>query len=270
MYLGQDASNADLYMSGSMNQSRILIADNSAINRKIAQVLIEKLGHQVGFAASGIEVMAALTRNSYELILMDVQMPDLDGYETTRSIRSERMSSYCDIPIVAMTVERNAEDSERCLKAGMNDFISKPLKLREIQEILAKWLKPVDASPSVLDQAVVDSLIELGGGSCTSPLVHELWHTFMQMIPPRLEAMRVAAKNQDLKMIRAEAHKLKSGGGNMGALEFAKICQTLESLQAWPEDQRVEQVLKDLELAFHAAGEALALQFQIKPTQDVA
>ena len=115
---------------------RVLLAEDNAVNQKVAARQLQKLGHQVDCAGNGLEVMEAICRHRYDVILMDCQMPELDGYETTRRIRA-LPDERCRIPIVAMTASAMAGDREACLRAGMNDYVSKPVRNEELAERLA-------------------------------------------------------------------------------------------------------------------------------------
>lgn len=119
----------------------ILVAEDNPINSKIAELTLEKMGYTVQLAATGAEVLQQLERESFDLILMDCQMPDVDGYEATQRIRARRERPYYNIPIIAMTASSVKGDRELCLSVGMNDYISKPFKANELAAVLSKWLK---------------------------------------------------------------------------------------------------------------------------------
>ncbi|RZA19256.1 MAG: PAS domain-containing sensor histidine kinase, partial [Proteobacteria bacterium] len=119
----------------------ILVADDNAINRLVAVKMVEKLGYSVQTASDGTEVMAALERSHFDLILMDCQMPNLDGFETTRLIRNLKTSSLSSIPIIAFTANAMSDDARVCLDAGMNDYLSKPIKRDVLEAKLKIWLK---------------------------------------------------------------------------------------------------------------------------------
>lgn len=121
---------------------RILVAEDNPINQKVAQAMIEKLGYDVDIVANGLETLDALRLIQYDLVLMDCQMPEMDGFEATRRIRLEDsgvLNSH--VPIVAMTASAMSDDRNRCLQSGMNDFIAKPVHIQELQKMLAAWLR---------------------------------------------------------------------------------------------------------------------------------
>lgn len=115
---------------------RILLADDNVINQKVAKISLEKAGHFVDVATNGIEVISALKQLSFDLILMDCHMPEMDGYEATRLIRASLGMPYKDIPIIAMTANAMPEDRENCMASGMNDYLTKPFKIKELIELL--------------------------------------------------------------------------------------------------------------------------------------
>ena len=117
---------------------RLLIVEDEPINREIALELIQEFGTTADTAENGIQALEMLSRCSYDLILMDMQMPEMDGLEATRRIRAQ--SQYILLPIIAMTANAFAEDRERCLKAGMNDFIVKPVDPDELKMQLLRYL----------------------------------------------------------------------------------------------------------------------------------
>ncbi|HYX33264.1 MAG TPA: ATP-binding protein [Oligoflexus sp.] len=125
---------------------RVLIAEDNPINQKVAILQLKKLGLQADAVANGYEVLEALRTLPYDIILMDCQMPDMDGYEATRIIRSSTKMPFSRIPIVAMTANAIKGDMDRCLESGMNDYLGKPVKLEEIARVLAKWLPGVETA----------------------------------------------------------------------------------------------------------------------------
>ena len=124
-------------------QRRLLVVDDNPVNQKVAVKMLEKLGHRVDVAGNGKEALLALTRHPYHVVFMDCQMPEMDGFETTRHIRSHERPG-CHVPIIAMTANTMAGDREHCLASGMDDFVSKPVKNQDLHRILTQWLTPSD------------------------------------------------------------------------------------------------------------------------------
>jgi PAS domain S-box-containing protein len=121
---------------------RLLVAEDNHVNQRVASAMIRRLGYQVDIVANGQETIEALRLIPYDLVLMDCQMPEMDGFEATRLIRrAESKVLNCSIPIIAMTASAMKGDKERCLSAGMNDFIAKPVRMTELEQMLATWLR---------------------------------------------------------------------------------------------------------------------------------
>jgi CheY-like chemotaxis protein len=117
---------------------RILLTEDNLVNQRLALRLLEKQGHTVAVANNGREALSALTAEAFDLVLMDVQMPEMDGLEATAAIRAKERGTRTHLPIVAMTAGAMTEDKERCLAAGMDDYVSKPLKTDDLMAILER------------------------------------------------------------------------------------------------------------------------------------
>jgi signal transduction histidine kinase/CheY-like chemotaxis protein len=211
---------------------RILLAEDNAVNQKVALLLLERLGYRADVAWNGLEALAALERETYDVVLMDVQMPELDGLDTTRQI-CDRWPAGTRPRIVAMTANATAEDREACFDAGMDDYVAKPIRPAELTRALQE-VRPVDrvgAEPSpsssglaALDPAALDNLRELGGGD----FVADLANTFLEDAPQSLATLRRSLEQGDTDELRRTAHTLKSNGATFGAEEFSDLCRRLE------------------------------------------
>jgi CheY-like chemotaxis protein len=124
---------------------RILLVEDNAVNQKVALAMLKKLGYQADVAGNGAEALDAASRNAYDLVLMDCQMPVLDGFEATRRIRTGAVQASAAVPIVAMTAHALEGDRAACLAAGMDDYIAKPIQTAELARVLAQWLTPEKA-----------------------------------------------------------------------------------------------------------------------------
>jgi CheY-like chemotaxis protein/HPt (histidine-containing phosphotransfer) domain-containing protein len=207
---------------------RILLAEDNTVNQKVALRLLERLGYSADVATNGLEAIDALERRSYDVVLMDVQMPELDGLDASRRI-CERWPETRP-RIIAMTANALPEDREACFAAGMDDYVAKPIRA----DVLAEALKrvrppshvviPPDNADRLVDAAALESLREVGGDE----FLAEVIDTFLADLPTLLATLRRGLQERDAAEVRRAAHTLKSNGATLGAGEFAEACSALE------------------------------------------
>ena len=206
--------------------ARVLIADDNPVNQKIAAAMLKKFGIASDSVNNGIEVVLAVDRRPYDLILMDCQMPEMDGYEATREIRL-REANGRRTPIVALTASPFEGDRERCFAAGMDGYLPKPLRESHLIPILAQWMpSTVDDNP--LAASAFDNLRAMPGGG--DALIRELAALYLEDAPARLEAIRRAVAAGDGAALFSAAHGLKSGSANIGAVHVQELAARLEDL----------------------------------------
>src|SRR2546421_6172092 len=231
----------------------ILLAEDNTVNQKVALKLLERMGYRADVAANGLEVLEALQRQSYDVILMDVQMPDMDGLEASRVIHEEWPAEQCP-RIVAVTANAMQSDREECLAAGMDDYLAKPIQINALQEALERaglWtrvhrrstspLSPVKTAPLTLeaakqveagparDRAVLSELRQLQGEG-EPDIVQELAEAFEFETPPLLEALCQAVAEGQPEQLKRAAHNLKGSSHNLGARTMAALSAELETL----------------------------------------
>jgi two-component system, sensor histidine kinase and response regulator len=217
----------------------ILLAEDNTVNQKLAVRLLEKRGHAVTVAANGREAVEALERRQFDVVLMDVQMPELDGFEATALIRQKEAASGGHVPIIAMTAHALKEDRERCLAAGMDGYVSKPLQLERLLEAIEVHAVPSARKGSVSDSAAAPSaesaytldraaaLQRVGGDA---ELFNEILDMFVQECPNYLSAIGSAIRKRDPAALRLAAHSLKGALGNFGEPPPFATAQALETM----------------------------------------
>jgi CheY-like chemotaxis protein/HPt (histidine-containing phosphotransfer) domain-containing protein len=229
------------------------------MNQKVALRLLEQLGYSADVASNGREAIEALERQPYDVVLMDVQMPELDGLDATRQI-CERWPEETRPHIVAMTANALPEDREACFAAGMNDYVAKPIRAEDLVAALkrAKPLANGDGSAVglvSLDDEALGSLRELGGDE----FLGEVIDAFLADAPALVATLRSSLDSSNAEELRRAAHTLKSNGATLGAGEFAELCRTLEQRAKSNEldgaselVDRIEQEYRQLEGALSA------------------
>jgi CheY-like chemotaxis protein/HPt (histidine-containing phosphotransfer) domain-containing protein len=240
---------------------RILLAEDNPMNQKVALRLLERLGYSADVATNGLEAIEALERRPYDVVLMDVQMPHLDGLDATRQI-CERWPEESRPQIVAMTANALPEDREACFAAGMNDYVAKPIRAEELAAAL-KRVKPLSngdggaAAVAVvsLDDGALESLRDLGGDA----FLGEVIDAFLADAPELIATLRRSLDEQGSEELRRAAHTLKSNGATLGAAEFAELCRTLEQRAKEGElDGASEELVDRIEQEYRPLEEALS------------
>ena len=239
---GKPAFEADM---GQRHPLRILLAEDNLINQKLGLRLLERMGYRADVAANGLEVLQSLRRQPYDVVLMDVQMPEMDGLEASRAIWSEWPAEQRP-RIIAMTANVMPEDRQECLAAGMDDFIAKPIRVDELVAALGKsrpLAPPVSefapsepdesatdaASPAdLLDPLALDRLREMAGGD--AGFLKEMFATFLVDAPSMLAEMQKSLEQEDAVTLRRVAHSLKSNSADFGAKMLSDFCREVEMM----------------------------------------
>jgi two-component system, sensor histidine kinase and response regulator len=228
---------------------RILLAEDNVINQKVAISILGKLGYRADVVANGKEAVEALRMISYDIVLMDCQMPEMDGYAATREIRNwkpetggkeDQTSSFkfqvSSIPIIAMTANAMKGDREKCLKAGMDDYLSKPVKPQELSDMLEKWIVKQDSSQqegtTVRDIASEKDVFDRAGFldrlMGDEDLADKIFTEFLEDVPRKFIALKEAVGKGDAPSVQIEAHTLKGASANVGALALQDIAYQIE------------------------------------------
>ncbi|HET7271607.1 MAG TPA: PAS domain S-box protein, partial [Rubrobacter sp.] len=236
-------------------RARVLVAEDNPVNQKVAVRMLESLGYLADVAEDGQEALEALSGTPYRAVLMDVQMPRMDGYEATAEIRRiEAAGEGHRVPVIAMTANAMQGDREKAIAAGMDDYVSKPVKAQDLGAVLERWVSetPVpeeDTEQAPLDHDVLVGLRELQGDDETD-IVAELSGMFLDDARSKLEELEEAVEEGDASSVERVAHTLKGSSGNMGARRMAAICAQLEDAGSSGDLSRAPQLLGDLEAEF--------------------
>ena len=201
---------------------RILVVEDTPINQRVALSMLDRLGHKADAVANGLEALQALESLPYDLILMDCQMPEMDGFEATRRIREREKRSLLRTPIVAMTAQALQGDRELCIAAGMDDYLSKPVNLESLAKTLARRQPPLARG----QMAEIVALVEAGD----KDLLHEMSASFSRTAAERLAALDKALSEGDLPAAHKAAHALKGAAAAVGAACLSESCEAIEAL----------------------------------------
>jgi CheY-like chemotaxis protein/HPt (histidine-containing phosphotransfer) domain-containing protein len=224
-------------VQAAIGNARILLAENNVFNQQVAREFLEAVGCVVHVANNGAEALDWLRREHFDCVLMDVQMPLLDGLEATRQIRSNQ--AFAAMPVIAVTANALEEEQRRCMEAGMNDFITKPLRPETLYAVLAKWLarqvlplslpeRKTQAEGITSPGLVIDLTVlsELVGGS--QEKMRQMAYRFMDCTRQDMEKVRAALEQSDWGRIKEMAHHIKAPASMVGAAGFADLCRELE------------------------------------------
>ena len=210
---------------------RVLVAEDNAVNQQVAMGFLDRAGHAAVVVGNGREVLATLAHHDFDLILMDLQMPELDGFETTAAIREDERSTGAHIPIVALTAHVVKGDAERCLAAGMDGYVPKPLRGTELFAAIESALNPAGRvladrpRDSVLDEAL---LLERVGGDPEA--LARLVEIFLTDAPLLVEGILRAVKEKDARALQAAAHALKGAVSNFAAPAATEAAARLQQI----------------------------------------
>lgn len=258
---------------------RVLVVDDNTCNQKVAARRLERFGYRADVAANGVEALEALTKIRYDAVLMDCQMPEMDGYSATRLLRTQERGRR-HTPVIAMTASVRAEDRERCLAAGMDDFVSKPIQPQELAETLDRWVGSDTRSRERDDGAHTcppaagtlpkfdpTALLDLGDvqGDDGVVIVNELVDLFITDTVVRLATLESGAAARDLAVVGAQSHALKGSCSSIGAASMSALCARLEDDIC---DGRVDDVparAADILTAFEQARREMDRFVQSRP-----
>ena len=213
---------------------RVLLAEDNQVNQLVATRILEKLGHRVTVVSSGREAVSAVQSDKFDLVAMDVQMPAMDGLEATAAIRSWERTTGTHIPIIAMTAHAMKGDRERCLEAGMDGYTSKPIRIKELAQVISELApttsKKAPASKHDEARSVIDHAALLEGFDGSRSLLKKTVRLFLADYPQRVEEIKQSIRRGDAIALARAAHALKGSVGNFAANDAFAIAQRLENM----------------------------------------
>ncbi|MES2125725.1 MAG: EAL domain-containing protein [Pseudomonadota bacterium] len=249
---------------------RILVAEDNRTNQMVAAGMLNMNGCSCEFASNGREALEAARTRQFDLILMDCSMPEMDGYEATAHIRAYEEPLGRRTPLVAMTANTQRGDAEKCMAAGMDDYLAKPITLIELRQKLDKWLpragdqaaqaeleleQEVEPDDDVLDPVIFTKLREIMGASLPQAV-----SPFLEDTPQYLLDLEAAVNDGDQATATAKAHAIKGSSGNLGATALAALAKEAEEDAMAGQLAAIAPLLPRLRIAYNAVAHALALE----------
>lgn len=253
---------------------QILLAEDNPINKQVAIRILAKLGYKADAVVNGLEVLKALQSKHYDLILMDCQMPDMDGYTATEEIRKMEKYQNKHIPIIAMTAHALKGDREKCLLAGMDDYISKPIDVKALEASLTHWLgvntsespqaaeedkmKPAKEPTAIIDMARIHTIF----GDDTAS-IREFMQIFINSTEELLKELKTVINDRDVPSAKELFHRLKGSAGNSGIMKMHELCVKAEENVLKAEWGAVEELYKAIVVVYKQLQIEAAEKFQI-------
>jgi len=214
-------------------RGKILLAEDNPVNQEVATAMLQRIGLQFKVATNGQEALDLMMEDNFDLILMDCQMPVMDGFEATAKIRQKELEhGTAKQPIIALTANAIVGDREMCIAKGMDDYLSKPFGIEQLHELLSRWLlkwsdsneqSVVDSTSLEIDKKVIDQLKILGDG-----LLQRVIQLFHESSPTLLSTMQNAIDTGDANLLYKTAHSIKNSAANLGVTELTDQCRDLE------------------------------------------
>jgi PAS domain S-box-containing protein len=243
---------------------RVLVAEDNSVNQKLLSRLLEKQGHSVLIAENGRRAVEEFAQKRFDLVLMDVEMPLIGGLEATEMIREQELGRGEHTPIIAMTAYVLDGDRERCLKAGMDSYLPKPVRAAELYALIGKFFPRLRESPAPHEapangdhQDVVDRQALAARFEGDRELITAVTGLFLKEYPHLLASLRAAIEKEDALAVEQAAHKLKSSVGNFSAPEALEIAQRIEELGRENHLESAPEAFRALEVALNRLKPAL-------------
>ncbi len=257
--------------ANSVSRGHLLVVEDNIVNQKVACRMLEKLGYRVDLAANGLEAVEAVSRIAYGAVLMDCQMPEMDGFQATGLIRrlEDERGGRARVPIIAMTAGAMAEDERRCLQAGMDDYVTKPVDVAKLTATLGRWLGAPASDPAVPSAAIAPAAAaaepaEFDPGMLAGLRQSEGQHffeevtaLFVETATQRIRQLWQVLSSGDLAAAGAYGHGLRGSAAEMGAKGMAELCRRIELAATGQDLDAAAQALALLEIEFEGVRAAL-------------
>jgi CheY-like chemotaxis protein/HPt (histidine-containing phosphotransfer) domain-containing protein len=262
---GDSETSAFSILASEPARAHVLVVEDLSVNQDVATKMLQKLGCQVSLACNGRQAVEMVGNVDYDLVFMDCQMPEMDGYEATARIRQDEEPG-ARIPIVAMTAHAMVGDREKCLQAGMDDYLSKPLRFQDLEMALQQWVRPrrrrhrvtgsaVKQSSEAPTSKIITRLREIAGDD--DRFIHELLEKFIQEATATIPMLRNAMEAGDSVSVQRLAHRLKGMSSNIGSTAIANACRQLEAIAEMPASPEAVTLIRLVEVEVEHVGEAL-------------
>jgi CheY-like chemotaxis protein len=245
------------------------VAEDTAVNQEVVRAMLDRLGYRADVVADGREAVERFGRIPYAAVLMDMQMPEMDGIEATRIIRERTPDDVRRTPIIALTANAMIGDRERCLAAGMDDYLAKPVRMTELATILGRWAPAGGASvtaddaggttedaTSPVDERLLAELASLAAPNTPSP-VPRLVKLFVLESRRRIAALQQAVAAGDAEEVHRLAHAQKGSSGTLGARELGALAAELDQCGRSGDLRAAPELLERVEAAFERTRRVL-------------
>lgn len=257
----------------SNNKYRVLLAEDNIINQHVAFRILDKLGYKVDTVLDGEEVLAALEKQHYDIILMDCQMPQIDGYEATRQIRKLEKKTKKHVIIIAMTAHALKGDKGKCIEAGMDDYIAKPLDIKLMDSMMKRWVQKIiekqssQAKPNNQPNNVNETsevplidmkrLHEIFGED--KKLIKQFIQSFIKITEALLKEIKLAIDRKDKKSAAELFHKIKGSSGNSGVMQMHLLAKEAEINVLESHWTKVAELFSEIEQSLNALNKSLEI-----------
>jgi len=251
-------------------RARILLAEDNTINQQVALRILDKLGYRADVVENGLEVLRTIQEIPYDIILMDCQMPEMDGYTTTGEIRKLEQNTLKHMTIIAMTAYALKGDRDKCLAAGMDDYISKPISIKVLSETLERWLTGIESRdwPEQTETLVSDNhaiidmvrIKDIFGNDTTA--IYEFMQSFVESTSELLTDLKKAIAEKNNNLAKELFHRLKGSAGNSGIMPIHALCLKAEEQVSQFEWDAVGECYVSIEKVFEKLKEEISTKFK--------